>query len=276
MKITRFLEFKIIETDKLSLTISQVIVFVLILFFTWILLKILNRFLEKKTRKHNVSEGSRYAAFKIIKYFIWVIAIGIALETIGVKLNLMIASSAALLVGVGMGLQQIFADYLSGILMLFEGNVKINDIIQIGDLVGKVKHIGIRTSTIETRDNFMIILPNRRYIYEDLTNWSHIKMKTRFHVDVGVSYESDENLVEKILLECAKENHEITKKPLPFVRFNDFADSSLDFQLFFWTNKSFEVENIKSNLRFSIKKKFREYHITIPFPQTDIHIKSKS
>jgi small-conductance mechanosensitive channel len=276
MTIRTLLEFKLIETENLSLTFYQVLVFVLILFLTWFTLKILNRILTRKTRKHNVSEGSRYAFFQIIKYLIWIIAIGIALETIGIKLNFLIAGSAALLVGVGMGLQQIFADYLSGILILFEGNVKINDVVQVDDMIGKVKHIGPRTSKIETRNNFMVIVPNHRYIFGDVINWSHTNVRTRFHIDVGIAYGSDVKLVEKVLLQCAKGNHEITEDPAPFVRFNDFGNSSLDFQLFFWTDKSFEVENIKSNLRFSIDKMFRENNITIPFPQRDVHIQSNS
>jgi small-conductance mechanosensitive channel len=274
MTLKKLLEFKIIETEKLSLTFYQVLVFVLILLLTWIILKIFNRILTRKTRKHNVGEGSRYAIFQIIKYFIWIIAIGIAVETIGIKLNFLIAGSAALLVGIGMGLQQIFADYLSGILILFEGNVKVNDVIQMGDMIGKVKQIGPRTSKIETRDNFMVIVPNHRYIFEDIINWSHIELNTRFQVDVGVAYGSDVKLVERVLLESAKGNREISEDPEPFVRFNDFGNSSLDFQLFFWTNNTFKVENIKSDFRFSIDKKFGENNITIPFPQRDVHIKS--
>jgi small-conductance mechanosensitive channel len=101
-------------------------------------------------------------------------------------------------------------------------------------------------------------------------------VRTRFHINVGVAYGSDVKLVEKVLLECAKGNHEITEDPAPFVRFIDFGNSSLDFQLFFWTNNTFKVENIKSDFRFSIDKKFRENNIAIPFPQRDVHIKSKS
>jgi small-conductance mechanosensitive channel len=275
MTIRKLLEFKIIETEKLSLTFYQILIFVLILLLTWLILKILSRILTRKTQKHNVSEGSRYAIYQIIKYFIWIIAIGIALDTIGIKLNFLIAGSAALLVGIGMGLQQIFADYLSGILILFEGNVKINDVVQIDDMIGKVIQIGPRTSKIETRNNYMVIVPNHRYIFGDVINWSHTNVRTRFHIDVGVAYGSDVKLVEKVLLECAKGNHEITEDPAPFVRFNDFGNSSLDFQLFFWTDNSFEVENIKSDFRFSIDKKFGENNITIPFPQRDVHIKSR-
>lgn len=276
MNFIEIIEFKLFDTDKFSLTVYQLVVFALILLLTWILLKIVKKLLAKRTKKHKQDYGTIYAVFQILKYFIWIIAIGIALETIGIKFNLLIASSAALLVGIGFGLQQIFMDYLSGILILFEGNLKINDVVQIGELIGRVQFIGLRTTKIQTRDHYVIIVPNHKFINEKLINWSHIETKTRFHVNVGVSYGSDVRLVENILYQCADACEGISAKPSPFVRFNDFGNSSLDFQLFFWTDQSFEVENIKSALRYEIDAKFRENNITIPFPQRDIHIKTQS
>ena len=132
---------------------------------------------------------------------------------------------------------------------------------------------GFRTTKIESRDNIILIIPNSKFIEENVINWSIIEQRTRFYVGVGVAYGSDVELVRKILEECAHEHEEITNSPKPFVRFYDFGNSSLDFQLYFWTNNAFRVENIKSDLRFSINRKFKENGVTIPFPQRDVHIK---
>lgn len=273
MELKEFLNSILFETDNLTLTIYQASLLIITLFLTWLVLRLIKKVMNRNLRKSGKDVGSYYALFKILSYFIWILVVGIALETIGVKFNLLIASSAALLVGLGLGLQQIFNDYVSGLLILFEGNLKVNDIIQIEDeIVGRVVSINLRTSKIETRDDIVFIVPNHKLINENIVNWTHMKSLTRFNIRVGVAYGSDTELVEKVLLSCASNHPEVTESPKPFVRFVDFGSSSLDFQLFFWTAETFGVENIKSNLRFRIDNEFRKNDIRIPFPQTDVHI----
>lgn len=273
MTFNDILNYKLIKTESVSLSIEQVLIFVLILFFTWLILKLIKRLINRRLKKVGKEVGSRYAIFQILKYFIWVIVIGIALETIGIKFNLLIASSAALLVGLGFGLQQIFNDYISGLLILLEGNLRVKDVVQMADgTIGRVMEISLRTSKIETRDDFIIIVPNHKLISDNIINWSHLESRTRFHVSVGVAYGSDTKLVENVLLNCAHNHADIATTPQPFVRFVDFGNSSLDFQLFFWTDKTFRVESMKSKLRFDIDQEFKKNKIRIPFPQTDVHI----
>jgi len=273
MTFSDFIDYKIIQTENISLSVYQILVFLLIIITTWIVLKLIKKLIDQKLKKTQGGGGSRYAIFQILKYFIWVIVIGIALETIGIHYNLLIASSAALLVGIGFGLQQIFNDYISGIIILFEGNLKVNDVVQMEDgTIGMVMEIHLRTSKIETRDDYTIIVPNHKLISDNIINWSHMESRTRFHVSVGVAYGSDTKRVEKVLLDCAHDHPDIVTRPEPFVRFIDFGNSSLDFQLFFWTLKTFRVENIKSKLRFKIDEEFRKNGIRIPFPQRDVHM----
>ncbi|MCF8365566.1 MAG: mechanosensitive ion channel [Bacteroidales bacterium] len=273
MTFKEFIDYQIIQSDNISLTVYQILLFVFILVATWLAFKIVQKFINKKFKKVESGGGSRYAVFQILKYFVWVIVIGIALETIGIRFNLLIASSAALLVGLGFGLQQIFNDYISGLLILFEGNLKVQDVVQMEDgTIGRVMEINLRTSKIETRDEYFIIVPNHRLINNNIINWSHMESRTRFQVNVGVAYGSDTSLVEKTLLACANGHPEITTTPNPFVRFVNFGESSLDFQLYFWTEKTFRVENIKSSLRFRIDQEFKKNNIRIPFPQRDVHI----
>ena len=152
----------------------------------------------------------------------------------------------------------------------------MGDIVEIQEnIVGRVIEIGLRTSKIETRDNIIMVVPNSKFVTDIVINWSHIEKKTRFHVDVGVAYGSDVEKVTKALLKCAEDQKNISPSPKPFVRFNDFGNSSLDFQLFFWTTDTFNVESIKSEIRYKIDAAFRKNDIQIPFPQRDIHIKSQ-
>jgi small-conductance mechanosensitive channel len=273
MTFKEFIDYQIIQTDNISLSVYQILIFVLILTTTWFVFKFIQKIINRKFKKVESGGGSKYAVFQILKYFVWVIVIGVALETIGIRFNLLIASSAALLVGLGFGLQQIFNDYISGLLILFEGNLRVQDVVQMEDgTIGKVMEINLRTSKIETRDDIIIIVPNHRLVSNNIINWSHMESLTRFNVDVGVAYGSDTLQVEKVLLDCANGHPDIAAVQKPFVRFVNFGDSSLDFQLYFWTKKTFRVENIKSNLRFRIDQEFRKNDIRIPFPQSDVHV----
>jgi small-conductance mechanosensitive channel len=222
-----------------------------------------------------MDQGSSHSIYLIVKYVIWVSVIAFCLETIGVKLTLLVASSAALLVGFGLGIQQIFHDIASGVILLFERNLKVNDIIEIeNDIIGKVEEIGLRTSKILTRDNIVMIIPNSKLISDNVINWSHNEPLTRFRVEIGVAYGSDVEKVEKVLMNCANSHPHISNKRKAFVQFRNFGESSLDFHLYFWTRENFRVEFIKSDLRFAIDKAFKQEGIEIPFPQRDIHIKN--
>ena len=273
MNLDGILGKSIIAGEKFALTFSDILTAVIIIVLARILLLIIRRIFRRTFKKEIAELGKVNSVYRVFKYIIWIIAIIVILQTAGVKLGILLAGSAALLVGVGLGLQQVFRDIVSGIFLLFEGTIKTGDVVELEGVVGIVKDIGFRTTKIESRDNIIMIIPNSKFIEENVINWSHIEARTRFYVEVGVAYGSDVGLVKKVLLECAEAHHDITDFPGPFVRFNDFGDSSLDFQLYFWTNNAFRVENIKSDLRFSINRKFKENGVTIPFPQRDVHIK---
>jgi small-conductance mechanosensitive channel len=176
----------------------------------------------------------------------------------------------------GFGIQDIFNDIVSGLFLLFEGNIKVDDVLEIDGMVCKVEEIGLRTSVVRTRDDIRVVIPNRRFINEKIINWSHQKKYTRFHISVGVSYESDPDKVREVLLKVAHNHNDILNNPpyQPKVWFVNYGDSSIDFELLFWSDKNFLIENIKSELRFDIFKALKENGISIPFPQRDLHIKT--
>lgn len=274
MDIKEILEYKIIQIGDYNLILYHILFVIFVIIVTGIILWVTKKIFDRLVLKKHINVGKKHAIYQIIKYFVWVIAIAIALESIGIKLTLLIAGSAALLVGLGLGLQSVFQDFISGVVILVESTIQVNDVIEVEGFVGRVKEIGLRTSKVVTRDDIVTIIPNSKFTTERVINWSHTKRKTRFHINVGVAYGSDVELVRKVLLECAAEHEEVENTPKPFVRFIDFGNSSLDFELFFWSVNNFYVENIKSDLRFLIDKKFRENKIQIPFPQRDVHIRT--
>lgn len=270
--ISHFLEYHLIEISNYILTPYDILIALIVILITWISQKSIKKILFTRTVRR-IDKGTVSSIYQLIKYLLWVIAVIIILNTIGITITYLLASSAALLVGLGLGIQEIFKDIVSGLFLLFEGNVRVGDVVQIEDLVVTVRSINLRTSKVEGRDNIIIIVPNSKLINEKVINWSTIDKNTRFTVEVGVAYGSDVKKISEILLSVANNHPMITTKPEPMVRFENFADSALTFKLYFYTHKSFRVENIKSDLRFKIYEEFEKNNITIPFPQQDIYVK---
>lgn len=269
-----FLNFELVKLNNYSLTVIELLSVILIVIVTLLLLWIIKKALFRKQRFRKLDTGSTYALYQIIKYFIWIVAIGLMLETVGIKLTLLLAGSAALLVGIGLGLQQTFNDIISGVILLTERSVKLGDILEIdGDII-KIQEIGLRTSKGLNRDDISIIIPNSLITTNKVINWSHQTKKTRFKIDIGVAYGSDVDLVIKVLEDSVKEHQEIFNNESVEARFLNFGNSSLDFQVLFFSENVFRIERIKSEIRKIINRKFTENDITIPFPQMDLHLRS--
>lgn len=273
IKIQDLLEHKIIEFDSFHLSVWNIFFIVTVFVFVKLLFKIIQNVLRKRlVSRGQIEDGRLLSILQLIQYFIYIMAILISIKSIGIDITLLIGASAALLVGIGMGLQQTFNDIISGVIILFEGTLEIGDVVEVENIIGKVKEIRLRTCKIETRTSTIMIIPNSKFVTSSVYNWSNNQDTTLFTVNVGVAYGSNVDIVKNILLNCAKSHGEILKDPEPFVRFDNFGDSSLDFKLGFWTEKIWSVEFIKSDLRFMIDKQFRENKVVIPFPQRDLHI----
>ena len=221
-------------------------------------------------RKKDINVGTQFAINQLLKYVIYVLAIIIAIENLGFHMTVIWGGLAALLVGVGLGLQQTFNDFFSGLILLFERSVEVGDVLEIEGLVGTVKRIGMRASLVETRENFSVIVPNSKLVTQNVINWSHFDNKVRFKISVGVAYGTDAEKVKNVLIETAKKNPYLIDYPPPFVRFTDFGDSSIQFELHFWSRNFIIIEDVRSDLRFAINQAFKEHGIHIPFPQRDI------
>ena len=272
--LEEILNFKFFETRHFNLTVLDLVDLVLILVAARLVSYAIYRVLKRRVDKNHLEQGKAYAIVQIAKYFVYIIAIILALDSIGVKITVLLAGSTALLVGLGLGLQDAFKDLVAGIVLLTERSITAGDIVEVDGIVGKVQEIGLRTTQVRTRDDIEMLIPNQRLINNHIINWSRSNKKTRFAVEVGVAYGSDTRLVEKILKDVAAKHPSVLKSPEPYVFFNNFGDSSLEFKLLFFSNLLFRIERVESELRFEIDQAFREHRITIAFPQMDVWFKN--
>ena len=272
--IRNFLEFELLSIGKYTLRTYTLVTIVIVFIITKIIIWLIKKTMFHKHKMNSQDIGNTYALFQIIKYVIWVIAFGFLLETIGIKLTVLLAGSAALLVGIGLGLQQTFNDIVSGIILLSERSIKIGDVLEIDNDIVRIHEIGLRTSTGSNRDGITIIIPNSLITTHKVINWSHQSKKTRFKINVRIAHGSDVELVMKVLKESALEHPDILDDSLIDIRLLDFSSSSLDFQVLFFSENIFRIENVKSDIRKIINRKFIENNIRIPFPQMDVHIKN--
>jgi len=272
--LKKFLEFELISVGEYKILVYTLVAILIIFLGTKLILWLIKNTLFRQRKFNKLDKGSAYALFQIIRYLIWIIAIGFILEAIGIKVTLLLAGSAALLVGIGLGLQQTFNDIISGIILLSEQSIKIDDVLEIDGDVVKIQSIGLRTSKGLNTNDISIIIPNSLITNNKVINWSHQAKKTRFRIDVGVAYGSDVDLVIKILEESAFEHRDISDRELTEARLVNFGNSSLDFQVLFFSHNIFRINKVKSDIRRIIVQKFAENNIPIPFPQMDLHLKS--
>jgi len=225
-------------------------------------------------KRHGQAEGVAAAIAQITRYILVFLGLAISLNTIGVNVNALIAGSAGLLVGIGLGLQNVTSNFVSGLIVLIERPVKKGDEIQIGDVSGTVVEIGLRATQILTRDEVTLLIPNMELIAGRVVNQSVPSPRMRTRIRVGVAYESDIDLVRETLLEVASAHEKVLEEPAPTVRLEGFGESSLDFALLCWIPDAPIDDEVASDIRFAIIAAFREKGIGIPYPQHDVRVVS--
>lgn len=271
--IQSILDQVLFTVGSYSLKVHMLVMVILILIITRLLLWVIKKMVFRKTDVDEHERGNIQAVYQIIRYVVWIGAFGLALEAIGIKVTLLLAGSAALLVGIGLGLQQTFNDIISGFILLTERSIKIGDVLEVDGNIVKIQTIGLRTSKGLNTDDISIIIPNSLITTSKVINWSHQNDKTRFRIDVGVAYGSDVDQVIRILEECALEHTDVYDRDLTEGRLMGFGNSSLEFQLLFFSKNIFRIGSVKSDIRRIIVRKFDEHNITIAFPQLDVHLK---
>lgn len=264
-----FLDYSLLHLGAYRVTVLSAMKFIAFIFVIMLMLVMIRKMIYKMTK---VEVAKKFAIYSLIKYIVLVLSCVIGFEILGFNISVLLAGSAALLVGVGLGLQNLFSDFVSGIILLVDGSIKVNDIIDVNGLVCEVMEINLRTTTVLTRDDKYIILPNTDLTRNHVVNWTKNQKAARFEVKVGVDYTADVALVMNLMQQSTEGTDNILDEPKPFVRFDDYGESALMFSVYFWSEEVFRVENIKSDIRTKLFKLFAENKVTIPFPQRVVHI----
>lgn len=269
-KLKDILGLSLIKTEDINVTIGALIAVIIAFFISSLALKIIRKLI---TRNLPVEDTNKFISiFQFIKYLVYVFVIMFALRISGVDISVLLTASAAIFIGLGFALQQLFQDLIAGVLIILDQSLKVGDIIEIDGKVGRVQKISLRSTRAYTRNERVMIIPNHMFMDDLLFNWTQNNNVIRDNVSVGIAYGSDTELAKKLLLESTQVVKEILTEPKPNVLFDEFGDSSLNFSVNFYVNDAFSVQRIKSDLRFEIDKQFREHKISIPFPQRDLHI----
>lgn len=266
-----------ISLGSASFTMGSVLLFFFIIWLSVIISDMIKAILEDDVLyRVSLKKGVPRMISVIVRFSLISIGIFLAVSAIGMPLNQLTIIISAFSVGIGFGLQNIVNNFVSGIVLLFERPVQIGDTVEVNNLIGSVKSMGIRSSNIRTFDGAEVIVPNANLISNEVINWTLSDKKRRIEIFSGVAYGSDVYLVKDILLGILNNHPDILKEPEPLVLFNDLGESSLDFRLLFWTDNYDKWIIIKSEVIFKIHDAFREAKIKIPFPQRDLHIKSQN
>lgn len=261
-----------IKAELFTVHLSDMMVAIMIMMAAKVLVWFITQVtLYRMYKSKDLDEGIQYAINQLVMYVVYVVAFLFALDRIVSDMSIIYGGAAALLVGVGLGLQQTFNDFFSGLVLLFERSVMVGDILEIDGQVGRVLKIGLRASRIETRNSVSMLVPNSKLVNQAVTNWTHYDNIVRFQVEVGVAYGSDTTLVKQLLLQAANSVEDVLEKPASFVRLNDFGDNALIFTLYFFSTQVMTAENVRSDVRFEIDRLFRANHINIPYPQRVLH-----
>lgn len=267
-----FLTKEIFTFGKYSLSVDELLIATFVIAFGIFLSRIVKKLIY---RSEKIDIAKQFALSQISHYVIIFISILVALSFLGITGDSLLLSSSALLVGVGIGLQNLFLDFVSGIIILLDQSVKVGDVIEVNGIIGKVKEVKMRTTTIKTRENKSMILPNARLTKDNVINFSHTDKLVRFEISVGVHYNSDVDLVEELLLNVAKENIEVDKMREPFVWLENFGESSLDFKLYYYSKSLFTAPRLRNDIRKAVLKAFREHGVEIPFPIQTLHFEKE-
>lgn len=261
-----------IELGSLELSFRSILLFFSVIAAAQVVIWSVRYLLRKFLRNTNFEEGTRFMVMRLVRTVVYFLVIVVALDTAGIDLTVFWASSAALLVGVGIGLQNFFNDVVSGFVLLFEGGVRVGDELEVDGMMVRVERIDLRSTRVITRFGNLIVIPNGLISGQTVRNFTQGENATLIQLDVGVAYGSDVERVKAILLEAANAEEEVVKKAQTAVLFNDFGESSLQFTVYFWIEKPFLRKLISSNIRFRIDEAFRANGIRIPFPQRDVHV----
>ncbi|AFY57847.1 small-conductance mechanosensitive channel [Rivularia sp. PCC 7116] len=265
--------FKLDDGKSFTLDLFLQLIFYAVI--AYIIGSLISRLISKTIlSRFKIDRGTKEAISSVVGYLIAGIGFLIVLRGAGIDLSSLTVIAGVLGLGIGFGLQNISSNFISGITLLFEQPLKVGDLVEVDDLRGIVEKISIRSTVVRTLDNVFVIVPNQKFIENNIVNWSYRDKKCRVHIPVGVAYGTDTTLVTEALLAAARRHPRVLKQPTPKVWFKEFGDSSLNFELLVWVDEPPGIPQFKSDLNFSIENELNLRNINIPFPQRDLHLKN--
>ena len=223
----------------------------------------------------SMDESIKNITNKFVKYLLVVVGVVIGLQINGIDLSAFATIGAGLMVGLGFGLQNIANNFISGIIILVERPIKVGDYVEVGNVYGVISDISTRSTSVVTRENISMIIPNSKFISENVINWSHNTQIVELRIPIGISYMSDPEKAREVLIQIAIDNPEVLTEPAPKVLLIEFGDSSINMELEAWIENATRRFDIISDVNYAIYSKFKENGIIIPFPQRDVHIYNK-
>jgi small-conductance mechanosensitive channel len=262
-----------------EISLTSVVIGLAVLLIAMVVSRSLRAFLQRRMEgRKRIDPGLQYTLLRLIHYFIVVIGALIAFRTaFNADLTTLAVVFTALSVGIGFGLQYIAGDIASGFILLFERPVRVGDFVTVTGpdsklTEGRVQSINLRTTVVMTNDHIAAIVPNSKLVNQNLINWSYGERRSRISIPIGVSYDSDVDLVTQTLLRAAEGVNYVLTEPRPSVQFMDFGDWSLNFRLLVWTERPRRHPQIKSDINYRIRRLFKEAGIEIPFPQSELRL----
>jgi len=274
-QLTQVFQTPLFDIGDTTITLGIILFLIIGLLVLVYFVKYLERIIVQKLLVRTGMEiGNRKATGIIFRYVLLVIGVIIILQTTGIDLTILNVLAGTLGIGVGFGLQNIVNNFISGLIILVERPIKVGDRIEIGDVHGRVIHLGARSATILTNDNISIIVPNQKFVTENIINWSHTDDKRRFIIPVTVALDNDPYLVEKLLIEAAKEIPEVLELPEPGVRLFGFGENGMHFELRAWSTALIHRRGfLTSKLYYAIYDKFTAHNIDLVIPQREVFVR---
>ncbi|KAA3655679.1 MAG: hypothetical protein DWQ04_33295 [Chloroflexi bacterium] len=262
--------FMLFET---MVTLGRLVLTIIVVYLSLVLAWLLQDLLRKVVIPYTDADvGVTNSVLTITRYLFILVGIIVAVSTLGVDLSTLALIGGGLSIGIGIGLQQIISNFISGIVLLFEQSLRPGDVIELNGEIGVVEKLNIRSTIIRTNDNVEVVVPNEHFFTSQVTTYTRSENLTRINLTLGVSYSSDPKQVRDILVETAVKHGLVRKDPSPTVFFNGFGESSLDFRLAVWIDQPKRAQRVRSDLYFMIWEALARHEIVIPFPQRDLNI----
>ena len=252
---------------------------VLLVTFIWLAMLTSSFISSSLAKNEDISPSVKVLLSKVIRFFLLVLAVVFSLSAVGIDFTALAVFSGAVGIGIGLGLQKIVSNFLSGIILLLDKSIKPGDVIEIdtvsGSTYGWVQHLGARYTSVRTRDGTETLIPNEVFIDSPVTNWTHTNKSVRRKLPIGVSYDTDVEKAIELCIDAVDNMPRVLKVPSPVCLIKGFGDSSVDLELRFWINDpEGGVANISSKVYLEVWKRFQAEGIEIPFPQRDLNIRS--